>query len=93
MFKGRDQQDIEVKLKVQYFREKLQDSFNINETFSQFLDKSVKSFVILHMFFQSAEESFILQFLNNMDKNIYQILFYILAACIQVDKNNKLISL
>ena len=46
----------------------------------QFLNKSVKWFVIFHQLFQSAEETFFLQFLNNMDKTCNN----------QAEKNNKI---
>ena len=70
-FKGRDQQDMVVELKSQYF---VEINFRIHLIQMmrmycvQFLNKSVKSFVIFHLFFQSAEETFFLQFLNSMDK-------------------------
>ena len=55
--KGRDRLDMVVELKVHYYSE-------------QFLNKSVKSFVIFHQIFQSEEETMILQFCNNMDKTL-----------------------
>ena len=57
ILKGRERLDMVVELKVQYCREKLQDSF---EYFYgvQYFNKGVKSFEIFHLLFQPAEETF-----------------------------------
>ena len=79
-----------VELIMQYRREKLVDSFDINETIQgiQILNKTVKLFVVLLKLFQFADETFFLQFLNDMEKTntILQTVFK------QVEKKHELTS-
>ena len=62
-FKGRDRLDMVVELKVQYCKEKLQDSFDTNETFLRctILKKGLKSFVSV---VSVNRRKFFLQLLN-----------------------------
>ena len=57
-----------LELKAQYFREK--DSFATNQIFYsvQFLNKSVKWFVIFHQPWFSQKKKRFLQLFNNLDK-------------------------
>ena len=97
--KGRDRLVMIVELKVQYCREKLQDSFDTNQTFLRctiFLIRA--SFVICHHLFQSAEETFFFTFLKYHDSWTNRVINTILESRNQlhvfkhIEKNNELIS-
>ena len=88
--KGRDRLDMVFGIREKTLRIHLilmRDVYGV-----QFLNKSVKSFVIFHQLFQSAEETFFLQFLNNMDKTLVTKTI-IQTSCIYTKRLRKIMNL
>ena len=88
--KGRDRLDMVFGIREKTLRIHLilmRDVYGV-----QFLNKSVKSFVIFHQLFQSEEETFFLQFLNNMDKTLVTKT-KIQTSCIYIKRLRKILNL